>query len=456
MAELSSAWVVKVGRVKALAGLAWVPLTATDASGVRKEAKDRARDLGARYAAIMQFDGTEYPLAGILAVPPSRFGLHPFGMATAAGWFAASCERPTIYVEKLASGQFWVLGASRFDFDARTDVALSAGKANELICDVYEGWAMQGASPVIITPNFADIEPLNLPYQARIATLASLLSGAPPKSVACKKIVGAPAWVPVACFAVVGAGVAGVAGVRISEKLEQARAQAAAAAQAAQQQADAGIAASQARMRIAGAAQAALDARLVGVSPAAAIQACIQSIDALPETLGGWTMDQAVCEAGQIKATFRASPALMPTESSFRLAAQEAGLSASVQWFETQGSVELALPAAEPRASVLLAALPPKARAGEDMASFYARLSRAVPGVQGTFEQPKPVELAPVDGTQLQPSFAEGKFVVTGGGTWQLAGAIPNRDYLRVERVTVTSRYGAWTVAGTFLTKIES
>lgn len=456
MAELPRAFVVKVGRRKALAGLAWVPLTSTEPVRVRKEAKERARDLGARHATILQFDGAEYALAGILAHPPARYGMRPSGMPAVAAWFAASCACPTIYIEKLASGQFWVLAASRFDFDLRTDVILTAAKAAELVAEVHDGWVMQGVQPTVVAQSRGDVESLPLPCSVGVGTLTSILEGAPPKQAACRKIVGIPAWVPAAAVAVLVATGASFVGVRVSEQLERGRQSAALAAAEAQRQADAGIAAGEARQRQAAAAQAALDARLATAAPVDAVQACLDGADGLPSMLGGWVLDQVTCEAGKLVATYRSDEAALPTESSFRLAAQDAGLSTSVKWFEKTGAVELPLPASEARAQVLAAELPSQSRVGEDMASYYAAASRTMPGVSGMLAPPKPVQLQPIDGAAPEPNFAEGVFTASGAGTWQIAGAIPNRNYLQVSKITVAGKYGAWTATGTFVTKIES
>ena len=452
MSKQDGAWVVKVGRRKALAGLTWAPLAASDPASIRKEAKERARERGTRYAALIHFEGAEYALVGILSAPPKHIGLRVFGLPTVAGWFAASCERPTLYVERLESGLYWVLAASRFDFDLRTDVTLPAEKAAQLVTEIYEGWLAIGASPLVVAPPESNLGALGLPLHIRAGYLNSILSGSPPTHTYCRKIIGLPGWVPVVAVGVLAAGVAVSVAMKVRDRLAEARARAAAEAAAAQQAANAGIKGAQEAAFLAAQAQREMDVRLAGPAPLDAVDACIAAIDLLPDYLGGWRLDRAECQSDALIATYRADQAIPSSESTFRRDAATAGLDAGVEWFGTSGVVRQSFTFGPARPSIPVSDLPTTARAGEDLSSFYTQVNRAMPSTNGTFSKVKPVEMRGPNGAAVPAPFAEGQFTLTGQSTWQMRGAVPNRHYVRITNITVSSKYGTWTVAGNFLT----
>ena len=449
-----SSWIYRSGRRRLAAGLAWMPLQAKERKDAMRKLREAVRGQRVKHAALSFQSDAPYPLGGIV-VPSSgkRIDGKLAGLVPAAIWFGAIASHPTIYVEKVGSG-YWVLAGVNGQLDVRTDVVVSSTQASTLVSELLDGFMLIGSKLDLYLHPDTSAASLTLPIEPRRADLVSIIgNGAPPKARVAK-IIGIPKWVPIACLAIIGAGVTVYAVKSVHSLIEQRQIKAELDARQAQAAANDLIHKHQQEQALARSSETALQAIVGTPSPVQFVQSCLSAMDSMPFALGGWTRQKVVCEGGQLQIEYAQSNQGVATEMEFRAAAAALELQADISWFGTAGRITLPVQAPVNRTPPALADLPSVQKTGEVLSSLATAAAKQFAGVNITASEPKPAEMPAIGATKPEPAFMSGSVRISGPSSWLIEHVIPDNTNLTLTRLELVGPNLQWQAVGTFVTSL--
>ena len=468
-----SAYLVRAGKVQAVAGLHWVALNAQNRKADRKDLILAAKEAGSRYASYYANTGADYRLAGILpASTPKSCQNKP----SAAVWLAESVERETIFIEQLPSGRFWIVNVAPQSIMLRSDRIEDSERAGELLDELLAD-LLGGGGEFDIVVSGEGIPPSSKIGDAmdkvRHASLAELVAGQPPASAKIKQVSGIPASLVIALVAFVAIAFLGTGFWWWRGKLEEERlATEAQTAMLAQQAAMKGNEAAQ-RLQIEHAVADALAVDTATPDPDRLLRTCVSSLQTFSRTLGGWSQQNVSCDfrghvvtAQYARQSQGGSPSSrFATNESLQQAAERSGLQVSVQIAGETATMSLSILNAEARQTLQREQLPDIGLAANAVPSRLQWAEAAIPGFSADIGDAAPRDIlpaAPADGSQVSSAipaelgYLRGSLKAAGPSLWSALAVSYSWPFVNIDRVVLIprdkGRY-AWSLEGTYVAK---
>ena len=457
---VATSWVVSVAGRKCAAGLAWVPLIATERKGVRQELQQHLKRSGSAFGALFPQRDARYTLAGI--VKPRRAGasVGTSGRTPVATWLAASVNRFTVVVTEHGNG-LWVLAADEGSIDPRGDAVIPSRDLTGFVDDVTEAARSTGAAiDIVLSPECAGrAESLEHLGKVRVGSLDELLTAPVPK-VRVKKHVGIPTWAFQGGVAIAVVGGMAWAALVLTQQLADQLARKQADEIARQQVEDKRLQAMRANSQAHQAVEQQVRAVTATPAPMDLAAACIEAWERLPDTLGGWVRESQSCAiSGVVQITYRLPEkgGGISTEQSLRAAASVRNLSVDIQWFNSTATVAAQTEPLAAREGLRPEGLPNLTDAGTALASHAQRIRRVMPELQLVATAPSPAPAAPGSGTESTVAplpYQTGTLLMSGKSMWLLRAVVPSAPNVTLNTITLRREAGSlqWTAEGSFVT----
>lgn len=455
-----TAFLAVAGKDRLCGGLSWLPLVAEERAAQKAEFRRFLREHRSAYGLMVPSTvGQRYAMAGVVVVGQGTRYKHVTGTVAAAQWFAASQTAATLYVERLDNGLYWTLLASGGGVDPRTDRVL---KPAALVVLAEELMRDADADQPLAIHCWPGIEamPDELAYKARlqVSQLDTLLRREARPALKVSKQIGPPTWFIPTVAGATAIAVCGVVGHQAYETFQAQReasriaAEQAAAEAAAQLDARLALEAEQDRKR------ASVHDALLSPAPHALIDACVEGLQDLPQSLGGWKLTKVRCSSGEEMSADYARDTRrggLATQESFAAAAEASGLRYDQGWFANVAKVQGSrLELAERQNSI--DSLPATSSAGESLASHAVRVQSLIK--TGTF-QAGPAQMPSMeDGNNADPGFRIHSVQMGGNGLWTLKAIVPDLQHLKLESIDLsldTSAKWRWNAIGALYTSSE-
>lgn len=469
MSELT---LLDVGKVKAVAGLSWVPLAGDETSSPAAETKRQAKASGTRYGVFYANDAGRYRLVGLV---PQELGRKVVGRIPVAVWLAESVQTPTIYLEALddTRTRYWVLSVRPGALDPRTDQVMSDDDAIALIDEVL-GDALSTQTRVDLIVGGDGYSPSSHMIERAVrrnAKLADLLAELSPPRSKIGQLVGIP---PVVYMAVAGivvsAGIVGGAWY-LNQRYHVMQSESSRAAQSAAQAAEQARLQALAEQRIAEAVLTALREDTGTPAPSDAVRGCLSLTGQFPARLAGWSLEEISCPLGATapQARYRRGTALrggMATHIGLNDAATALGLGVNLELMADSATLTGKPLALDSRAPLTIEQMPGmkelSLRLSTDMQVLNSTLAGTSVQLKAptarTITYPDPARdggpPAPVPDLQ---GYRKGTITVTGNGAWALTSVPLDQPIVSVKSITFRNNGNTlnWTlVADYFATSL--
>lgn len=448
---MSEITLLEVGKVKAIAGLSWVPLAGDETSSTAAETKRQAKASGTRFGAFYANDHGRYRLVGLA---PEEGGRKMVGRIPVAVWLAEAVQVPTIYLEAIDDSRtrYWVVSVRPGSLDPRTDMVMSDDDAIALI-DEALGDALSTQTTVDLVVGGEGVAPSSHMIERasrRNARLADLLAELPPPKSKVTQLIGIPPVVYMgvggALFAALVVGGGWYANKRFEVMQSEAQRAAAAAAAAAEQERIQKLTA----VRIEEAVTKALQEDTGTPAPPAAVEGCLRLLDQYPMRMSGWTLEEITCPLaeGAPSAKYRRNTSLrggMATQLGLYEAATAKGLKVSLELMAdlaTLTGATLDLPSREP---ISLDQMPQMQPLSLRLSTDLQVLGSTITGANTQLKPPSARSITYADparegGPQAvvppHQGYRKGTVTVTGNGVWTLKSVPLNHPNVSVKSIS--------------------
>lgn len=448
---MSEITLLDVGKLKAIAGLSWVPLAGDETSSTTAETKRQAKASGTRFGAFYANDAGRYRLVGLA---PEEGGRKMVGRIPVAVWLAEAVRVPTIYIEATddTRTRYWILSVRPGSLDPRTDVVMSDDEAIALI-DEALGDALSTQTVVDLIVGGDGYSPSSHMIERaarRNARLVDLLAELPPPKAKVAQLIGVPPVVYMSVGGILVAGLVVAGGWYANKRFEvmQSEAQrAAAAAAAASEQARIQLLTEQ---RVEEAVTAALREDTGTPAPEEAVDGCLRLLEQYPLRMAGWNLEEISCPlaGGAPTAKYRRNTGLrggMATQLSLHETATSAGLKVNVELMADQATLTgatLTLPSREP---LTLDEMPQMQALALRLSTDLQLLGSTVNGATTQLKPPTTRTITYADpareggpAAMVPPhqGYRKGTVTVTGNGVWALKAVPLGQPNVSVKSIT--------------------
>lgn len=286
-----------------MCGLSWRAMSSVEPSDLKVEVGDAMKRNGSRYAASVKLE-SGYTLMGFIAPDAPRAAR---SAVSATAWLAQIVEQPTLVIDRVANGRYWVAMVQPGDVDTETDVLRSEDEigpyVDELLNRLMRELDMSALRVVVGGhPRSALLDAESVPYErGGLKLLLGHLK--PPKSARVVQLAGVTPVVWMALGVVLLAIVIGVAYTLINKRVAAKRELEAARRAAIEREREAVMLATLREKRIDDAVVAALQSDSATVPPAAVVQSCVHAWGVAGTSRGGWPLVSVACQAGRASAT---------------------------------------------------------------------------------------------------------------------------------------------------------
>ena len=283
---------VSVGKTQAVAGLLWLDTPGEDLGSVREQIRGAAIKFRSKYGVIL--DTSSRAQVGFL---PEHATSADRRRPSAAAWLALTLTEPTVYIEELRDGRYWVVRTEPGRVDPRTDKILDEDDANRLIDGVLENLGGDdGQQRVVVNGTRPHSGLLSRHANIESRTFHELVADVTaPKPAAVTQVVGLkPATIAVIVgvlilIAAAWAGYEAYTQFKANQEFERRRAALAA------KEAEAARLANETELRMKVAVDKAAQADTATVAADDLVAACARSIDEIGRRVSGWRVANITC-----------------------------------------------------------------------------------------------------------------------------------------------------------------
>lgn len=449
--------ILQIGKVRAVAGLHWVPLAAEDAKSRKNELLEELKAQNSRFGAFYENTAGKYPLVGIVGRDS------PKGLAKGvpvASWLAEVISKPTIYLEAQdeSGDRYWLLaawpGRVHHDADQMVDDQAARRLVEKMLDDIGNDG---GEVDLVVGGRYGRMPSSNVieRFRRRNASIGELLVNPPPSDLPrVKQYLGITPAMIVSAIAAVVLTAGAVGGYLLWEKMERDRLlQEQLAAQLAAQGPGADMTALTLK-RVDEAVAAALAEDTATVEPNAFIQACLDGAGVFSGAWGGWRLNKITCVNGSVTATFdrRSETPTGASNETLKAAADARQLPVALDFGLEQATLTWSYTPPAPRQALTLTELPRYSEAVEVLPSRFQVLDGVVNGLTGGYAAPAarpvsfedPVATAAAQGApQLMPvpehaTYRKGTVSVSGAGLHWLTQIVLNERFVTLETLELT------------------
>lgn len=460
----------KIAGKVVVGGLNWRPMASPEGSERRAEIKGAAAVMGSRHGAVLEGDAGEVAI-GFLSPAAPKGATTAF---SAASWLAQATQDPTFYIERLPTGQFWLVLVRDHFIDPRTDILVQEAEAISII-DAMLVESLSTGSPLRIVlaggarPNSTMLDRFEVIEQS----LAELLRSTSPRATTrVRQLVGITPAAVIALATLVVVLMGGYGGLLWWKKIKAEREFEEQRRVALEQQRITEELNNLTELRMVEAVNAQIQQDTATPPPSTAIRACLNAVGQAGLSVGGWSITAVSCDVP----SGSASAALQRRG----ISAGDAGTNATLldaaarrQWGAMVGmdgaTASLSIPssaAPSPRPPLKREQLPPEAEFVREFASTFQRLNHADASANVALGQIGDRNIIFVDPTMQdsqdptrfktvppERSYRQGTFTLSGSNLTTLLGINLDQPYLKLDKIDVQVAPGRyqWSLSGVYL-----